>query len=101
MKFTNSLDIAGLIRELRTGLARLTFSENFRTFTVEVSIAAGTEERISNGFRDGIIPSGWIAIRKNEDGALVHDDGTAWSSNFVYLTNPGASTATLTVIFFK
>lgn len=93
---------SSVLAELRAGLRKLTFGDNFETFTVTLSIPASTEQAIRNEFRDGSVPTGWLALRKNQYGLSVCDGDTTWDKNFVYLKNTsGAGTATLTVTFFR
>ena len=95
-------ELSKTLRELQTGLARFSFSENFETFTItDLAIAAGAEAEIRNEFRNGVIPTKWIRVRGDTGSKDVVDGDTAWSANFVYLKNVGASAATLTVVFFR
>lgn len=93
---------ASMLSELRAGLRKLTFGDNFETFTVQLTISANTEQAIRNEFRDGSVPSGWLAVRRNQYGLSVCDGDSSWDKNFVYLKNTHATQeATLTVIFFR
>jgi hypothetical protein len=93
-------EMTATLRELRTGLYRLTFQDNFESFQVSLTIAASSEVIIKNELK-GIIPSGYIVLRCNEFGRYVHDGGSKWTTDYLYLTNPQATEATLTVRFFK
>jgi len=86
------------LKELVTGLNRLTLDENFLSFTVSVEIPAGQETAIENKLR-GSIPSHRIITRSNV--AEIVDGATAWTKEFVYLKNLGATNAQVTVIFLK
>jgi hypothetical protein len=97
-----SIELAATLRELRTGLSKLSFADNFESFSVSVTIGASEELPIRNEFRDGRIPSGWIAIRKDEYALSVCDGDTEWDRTYVYLKNTHATqAATLTVVFFR
>ena len=91
------------LRDLTTGLLKLTFKENFQSFTVQVTILAMTEVSISNQFLNsfpGTIPSGRIIIKQKGD-AVILDGDTPWNENLVYLKNPSSNNVTITVLFFK
>lgn len=91
------------LRDLTTGLLRLTFNENFQSFTVTVTIPANTEIAIYNEFATsfpGNIPNNRI-ITRQQGNALIIDGNTTWTDNNVYLQNVSANDATITVIFFN
>lgn len=95
-------ELAAVLRELRSGLSSLTFSDNFESFEVELEIAAASESEVRNQFRGGVIPSRWIAVRKDQYGIYVCDGDTEWTKDYVYLKNTHATqAATLTVVFFR
>jgi hypothetical protein len=93
-----SQDLSATLRSLKVGLAKLTFAENFESFEVTVTIAAGATSVIRNQFRDGTIPSKRLITRISGTSAIL--DGT-WDRDFVRLQNAGATSATLTVTFLK
>lgn len=84
--------------ELVTGLANLRFLDNFESFRVTVEIPAGAEVGIENKLRNAI-PTDRLFVRGNS--SEVVDGDTAWTMTHVYLKNTGASSATVTVLFFK
>lgn len=91
------------LRDLTVGLFKISFKENFQSFTVEVAILAMTEVSIANQFANsspGTIPSGRIITRQKGD-AVILDGDTPWNDNAVYLKNPSANNVMITVIFFK
>ena len=61
------------------------------------------EVAIPNKFRTaypGVIPSSRIIVRQQGDANII--DGVAvWTQNQVYLRNPSANDAVVSVIFFK
>src|SRR5260221_11511102 len=62
------------LRDLTVGLFKISFKENFQSFTVEVAILAMTEISISNQFAKslpGVIPSGRIIIRQKGDAVII------------------------------
>ena len=81
-------DLKKTLKELQTGLARLTLTDNFEAFSVEVTIGAGAELEIRNRLRSGKIPSQRIFVRGNSKDIV--DGDTEWNQNFVYLKNTGA-----------
>jgi len=92
------------LRDLTTGLLKIDFKQNFQSFSVEgLVIPAGVEVAISNQFKTsypGTIPSGRIITRQQGDANII-DGPTKWNESLVYLINPSANDATISVIFFK
>lgn len=84
--------------ELTTGLANLRFLDNFESFRVTVEIPAGAEVGIENKLRNGI-PTDRLFVRANSNSVV--DGDTEWTMTHVYLKNTGASSAKVTVLFFK
>lgn len=87
-----------LLKELITGLKRLTFADNMETFEFSGTIAANTEKKIRNPLTS--IPS--YVIINGVGNALVTKGNTNWSTDFVYIKNHDASnSSTVKAIFFK
>jgi len=93
-----SEELASSLRSLKTGLPRLTFEDNFESFEVTTTIAAGATAVIRNEFRNNIVPTRRLIVRCTGTPLIV--DGV-WDANFVRLTNTGAVSATITVIFLR
>lgn len=98
------VDLWSWLKSLSTGLLKIDFKQNFQSFTVEnIAIPAGVEVSIPNQFRTaypGNIPSGRIIIRQQGDANII-DGLTEWTDSHVYLRNPSANDAVVTVLFFK
>ena len=98
------IDLWSWLKELSTGLLKIDFKQNFQSFIVEkLSIPAGMEVAIPNQFRTaypGTIPSGRIITRQLGE-AIILDGNTSWTENHVYLRNPSANDAVISVLFFK
>ena len=98
------IDLWSWLKELSIGILKIDFKQNFQSFTVEnLSIPAGIEVAISNQFRTaypGTIPSGRIITRQQGDANII-DGPTKWTETLVYLFNPSANDAIISVIFFK
>lgn len=86
------------LKELRTVLGRLSLIDNFESFEVSVVIPATSEVGIENKLR-GQIPSKRIIVRGDSNDVV--DGATAWTKEFVYMRNLGASAATVTIVFLK
>jgi len=85
------------MKSLFAGLLKLSFKDNFQSFTVEeLTIPAGTEVSITNQL--GTIPTARLIVRQTGDGLVT--DGV-WDLQTVRLFNNGAVDVTITVIFFK
>lgn len=93
-----SEELASSLRSLKTGLSKLTFLENFDCFEVSVTIAAGATATIRNEFRDNSIPTKRVIVKCTGTPLIV--DGV-WDANYLRLTNVGAVSASLTVIFLR
>lgn len=88
------------LRNLFTGLSKLSYADNFDQFTAEVEFTS-TEMQIRNGFRDGSIPVGFQMLNGQGDVILL-PGSTEWTSDYVYVRNSnGANGASATVMFFK
>lgn len=98
------IDLWSWLKELSIGLLKIDFKQNFQSFIVEnLTIPAGIEVSIPNQFRTsypGNIPSGRIITRQQGDANII-DGNTVWSDTHVYLRNPSANDAVISVIFFK
>lgn len=97
------VDLWSWLRELSVGLLKINFLQNFQSFMVQnLSMPAGVEISIPNQFRNaypGKIPSGRIITRQQGDANII-DGPTLWTSTHVYLINPSANDAVISVIFF-
>jgi len=91
------IDLFSWMKSLFAGLLKLSFKDNFQSFTVEeLTIPAGTEVNITNQL--GTIPTARLIVRQTGDGLVT--DGV-WDLQTVRLFNNGAVDVTITVIFFK
>lgn len=94
-----SNELAATIRELRVGLQKLTFKDNFDSFEEVLTIPANTQVEITN--RLPTIPSYFLILRKDKGGLSV-SEGDVWTLERVYLKNQSATDpAQITVRFFK
>lgn len=97
------VDLWAWMKEVYTGLFKITFKENFQCFIVKnLSIPANTEVAITNAFATsypGYIPSAYIIVRQTGN-AVIIDGDTKWTTNQVYLQNPTGNNTVVTVIFF-
>lgn len=101
MKFSlgTIFDLKQLLKELGTGLSRLSFTENFESFETEATIAANTEAAIRNEL--SFIPSRMIIVKQTGN-ALVTAGDTVWNGNYLYIKNhDSTNSATVKIIFFK
>lgn len=94
-------ELAATLRELRAGLNRLTFGDNFESFSESFVIAPLTEITIRNQFRT-FIPSMYLITMSDEGGLSVCKGTTVWTMDFLYLKNTSATLdARVTVLFLK
>ena len=91
-------DIINLTRQLAVGLRDLTFGDNFKSFEITSDIAATTELKIRNQL--SFVPTKYIIVSQTGAGQVTKGTST-WDENHLYLYNNGASSVTITVIFFK
>lgn len=99
------VDLWSWLKELANGILKISFKDNFQSFTVEnIIIPPNTEISIPNAFRTaypGNIPSGRIIIRQSMSGVTVIDGDNVWTENHVYLKNPDLTeTVKISVLFF-
>lgn len=92
-------DLAYNLRELFTGLRRLTFTDNFDAFIVDVTIASGAEVTLANELTD--IPRGKIVIRDYGNAGFIADGDTEWTRAQLSLKNIGATETRAQVLFFR
>lgn len=99
MKFElNENDLLSTVMELRSGLGGLTFSENFKSFKWQGTIAFGTETIIPNKIR-GSIPTGFIVTMIQGSAQLVKGD-TEWTQAFLSLKNVDAANDLTATVYF-
>lgn len=92
------IDLAYNFKDLVTGLRRLSFSNNFETYIITVTVpSGGSDLPIRHPLNK--TPQGMLVIKNNGNYQVV-DGTTAWTTNFVFLRNLGSSNATITVCFF-
>lgn len=98
------VDLWNWLKELSVGLLKVNFEQNFQSFIVsDITMPAGEEITITNQFQTfypGVIPSGRIIIRQQGDANIIDGD-TEWTSAHLYLKNPSANDAVVSVLFFK
>lgn len=91
-------NVTSIFKDLANGLKKLSFSDNFDSFEVNIDIAANTEKKIRNELTT--IPNYVIIDAKGN--ALVTRGSTDWNLNHVYIKNHDASnSSTVKLIFFK
>lgn len=91
------VDLYSWAKSIFAGLLKLTFKDNFDSFTVaDLTIPAGESVNITNGL--GFIPNGRLIVRQTGDGVVT--DGE-WDLQTLRLFNNGAVDVVVTVIFFK
>lgn len=96
-------DLWTWLKTLSVAFLKINFQDNFQGFTVrDVAIPAGTEVAIANQFKTrypGVIPSGRIITRQRGDANII-DGTTQWTADLLYLQNPSANDAVVSVLFF-
>ena len=92
------VDLQYVMKELATGLRRLSFNDNFEGWVQQVSIPAGTEIALQNRL-EAKIPNYKLILRGKAGAESVVDGDTEWNLEKVYLKNVGGSTVTVTVAF--
>lgn len=100
MRFSleNLFDLKQLLRHLSAGLERLTFEDNFEGFNITVVISAGSELKFRNQLN--FIPTKYIITYQTGNGLITAGD-TAWTRDFIYMKNHGASDVTVTLQFMR
>jgi len=95
-----SYELAATMRELRTGLLRLSFADNFESFEKTILIPVSSEVAVTNELSS--IPKGYIVLKKDAGGLSVCDGDAAWTLGQLFLKNVSATNAAnVTVRFFK
>lgn len=91
-------DLTALIRELSTGLQRLTIDENMDAFVVENLLIPANSE-VSVGNKLTFMPKHYI-ITSQKGNAFVTKGDTEWTKSALYLKNNSLTEdTTITVVF--
>lgn len=91
-------DLTSLIRELSTGLRKLTIDENMDAFVVEDLVIPANSE-VSVGNKLTFVPKHYI-ITTQKGNALITKGDTEWSRSTLYLKNNDVNNeATVNVVF--
>lgn len=95
------VDLWTWAREITTAFSRINFLENFQSFLVSnLTIPAGSEVSIKNQLPLGQIPTGRIITRQSGDANIIDGD-SPWTVNLLFLKNPSANNAVISVLFFQ
>jgi hypothetical protein len=90
-------------KEVSQAFTKINFADNFQAFTVTgLSIPAGKEVAIQNLMANkypGIIPTGRIITRQTGDANII-DGVKQWTAELLYLRNPSANDAVVSVLFY-
>lgn len=92
-----SLDLASGLRDIYTGLTKLSFADNFQSFRADMSFTGAQEVTIRHNL--GATPSSRIIVRATASDIV--DGDSPWDENYVYMKKTGAGAATATVIFLR
>jgi hypothetical protein len=97
---TSWRELSDALRDLFTGLTRLSLADNFESFEItNETIASGTTKTFANKL--STIPTRYIIVR-NSAGMAISDNGfSGWNSQTVSLKNVGASSTIISVIFLR
>lgn len=90
-------DISRIVKELANGLRRLTFSENFQSFEITLTIASGSTSIVRNQLTSE--PTKYIIVSSDSDGVI--SKGSTWDSNYISFKNNGSIQAEVTIIVLK
>ena len=85
---------------------RITYEDQFNSFTVNVQINANQEAKITNQLKNvqgqRIIPGKWEVIDAvNAPSGAPMRGSTPWTKEFLYITNKSASNGSFTLRFFE
>ena len=86
-----------LVWELGAGIYKLSFADNFQSFEKDITIAAASESQIRNELP--FIPTRYIIVNQSGNGLITRE--TAWTKDYLYLTNNGAVEVNATIVFLK
>ena len=92
-----SVDLSNGLRDIYTGLTKLSFNDNFQSFRADISFTGAQEVTIRHNL--GATPSSRIIVRSTASDIV--DGDTAWNENYVYMKKTGAGAATATVLFLR
>ena len=78
-----------LLKELSTGLRKLSFNDNFESFEVDLTFISG-EEKINVRNELNVIPKSYIITFQTGDGLITASD-IAWTKNYITFKNHGTA----------
>lgn len=91
------VDIHKAFEDLVLGLKKLSFADNFSSFTVDVTIAAGTTTKIINRHRTQSIY--WFPVRISGDARLIEDGEP--TADYLFIKNASTTSTTATLLVIK
>jgi carbon monoxide dehydrogenase subunit G len=97
LRFLNN-ELHTTLKDLFAGLERLTFEDNFNSFTVQVKIKSGEEITIDNKLQ--VAPTKRIIVRQDGLG-IITDGRKPWNNEQVSLRNHGPNDTTVTLVFLR
>ena len=92
-------DLKSLTKELSTRLRALTFTDNFSSFELDLTIAATTEvANIRNQLT--FTPTRVINLGQTGNGLITKGD-TAWDGNYLSIKNHGSVEVIVKLLFIR
>ena len=92
-------DPVELAKELSTGLRGLNFDDNFDSFQISLTLAAG-EERDNIRNQLTVEPTRYIIVFQTGNGLVTAGDA-AWTSDYISFKNHGAAQVTVKIIILR
>jgi hypothetical protein len=95
-----SIELSATIRELRVGLQKISFADNFDSFESVITIPANSEVEILNSLNS--IPTYYLILSADKGGLSVCKGDTGWTLSRIYMKNVSLTdAANITVRFFR
>lgn len=86
------------LKELQTGLANLSFADNFASQILEVTVPANSTVGFSHNL--GVIPSQRVILKST--GYMIDDSDTPWTAKAFYLRNSHpTNSATVKILLLR
>lgn len=93
-----AIQLQRTLDDITTVLQRLSFRDNFQSTIVNVVIPASTTDfAVRHDLK--AIPSGKLIIKSNNSSII--DGNRGWDENYIYLSNPSATIAALTIVILE
>lgn len=88
------------LKQVSSGVRKLTFDDNFESKTVTVTLTAGGTAKVVNPFPVGVVPSEWFVVDRIGAGGVMRGPDP-WGTELSFEETSGTDAVTATVRLFR